>query len=48
LQGFLGITYFLILLQGQISQKMVILSTSFVYFLDFSNSSVSKCLNSVW
>jgi hypothetical protein len=38
LQGFLGITYPLILLQRRISLQMVVLSTSFVYFLEFSNS----------
>jgi hypothetical protein len=32
----------------RISQQMVILSTSFVYFLKFSNSSVSKRLSFVW
>jgi hypothetical protein len=40
LQSLLGITYPLILLQRRISQQMVILSTSFVYFLKFSNSSL--------
>jgi hypothetical protein len=36
LQGFLGITYPLILLQRRISLQMVVLLTSFVYFLEFS------------